>query len=499
MNWPRGYVVGGSSVLNAILYVRCSPKDYDEWESVHGCTGWSHKDVLPYFMRSEGMTPRKVDSTVDPKYHNFDGPYRVTELGPEHVNPFAVDFVESAVNHGLKRNPDYNAAEQQGVFHPHISTDRGVRCDTFTAYIKNTKADQRPNLVVQANTFVQKVVFDGNKKATGVIVRRGKSLDEARKAPEEFIRCKREVVLSGGAIGSPWILMNSGVGPKQHLAEVGIPCIEDLPVGQNLKDHLYTCVLYKTKDGEHDQKPVGLAEYIAGIEQHDKDGTGAISTALLEALAFWSSGVEPKTRTDLEIHFSASFAGNNPFFLAGTGLKSWDPENQIPYGVSPLPTLCNPKSVGEIKLASNDPFEHPIIDPRYLTHEDDWEILRRGIRTAREIMKKDPIASKVVGEVRLPTVDEKVDMESDEYINAIIRDTSTTVYHPTTTCRMGPDGDANSVVDLHLRVRGVKGLRVIDASIMPELVSGNTNAPSIMIGEKGAAHILEDHPDLYAH
>ncbi|KAJ3334420.1 hypothetical protein HDU93_007977 [Gonapodya sp. JEL0774] len=409
------------------------------------------------------------------------------------VNPYAVYFKKAAVAAGLKENPDYNGGDQQGVFHPHISTNKGVRCDTYTAYIQNTGADKRPNLTVQANTYVQRILFDENKKATGVSVRRGKSLEEARNAPEEFIKCRKEVILSAGAIGSPWILMNSGVGPKDHLEQVGVPLVADLPVGKNLKDHLYTSVLYKTKDGLSDN-PVGLAEYVAGIEQHDKDGTGTISTAMLETLAFWSSGVEPSTRTDSQIHFCASFAGNNPFFLAGTGLKSWDPENAIPYGVSPLPTLCNPKSVGSITLASKDPFEYPIIDPKYLTHDDDWEILRRAIRTARKIMKQDPIADKVQCEVRLPTVSPDLDMDSDEYINAIIRDTSITVYHPTTTCRMGPDGDANAVVDLSLRVRGgVKGVRVIDASIMPELVSGNTNAPCIMIGEKGADLVKADY------
>jgi choline dehydrogenase len=425
---PRGKTLGGSSSLNGMIYVRGHPSDYDGWAAL-GNEGWSYDDLLPYFRRGEQFEPG------DGEYHGEGGPLTVAEQVEPH--PVSEALVEGMVEVGIDHNPDFNGPRQAGCGFYHLTQRDGRRCSSAKAYIE--PALGRPNLTVETEAQVTRVRFDGD-RATGVEYDRDGTTHAADAADE--------VILSAGAINSPQLLMLSGIGPADHLADHGIEVRVDLPgVGRNLQDHLKLGVVY---EGTGDQPPPAPTSNVVetGCFVRTEPGLSA---------------------PDLQFH-------NAPAYLLKHGLGAPDDGRAF---FTMMPTQIRPESTGEIRLASADPFDDPVIDPQYLSADGDVEPLVEGVKLARDVADTDAVAPHRGAEVHPGP-----DVETDAEIREFVREYATTVYHPVGTCRMG-DGET-AVVDDRLRVHGVEGLRVVDASIMPRIVGGNTNAPTIAIAEKAA-------------
>jgi choline dehydrogenase len=440
--WPRGKVVGGSSSINAMVYVRGHRLDYDGWAGL-GNAGWSYAEVLPYFKRAEHQE-RGADD-----YHGVGGPLNVADL--RDVNPLSRAFVEACVEVGLPRNGDFNGVEQAGAGVYQVTQKRGRRCSASAAYLR--PVGRRRNLTVRTGVRVTRLRVAGD-RVTGVECVRGRVGD--------VIDAGREVLLCAGAVGSPHLLLLSGIGPAAHLREVGIPVVRDLPgVGQNLQDHLalsvaYACTRPVTLVRAKTSK-VELARYLLRRR-------GMLTSNIAEAGGF--------TRTrpgapapDLQLHFAPAY-----FIDHGFG----NPEG---HGFTIAPTLIRPASRGALTLAAADPLAPPRIDPNCLADAGDLAVLVVGVKLARRIAAAPPFAA-VRGDEVSPGG------EDGEALAAAIAGRTQTLYHPVGTCRMG--GDALAVVDAALRVRGLAGVRVVDASVMPVIVGGNTNAPTIMIAERAA-------------
>ncbi|MEO0559970.1 MAG: choline dehydrogenase [Bacteroidota bacterium] len=449
MYWPRGKVLGGSSSINAMIYIRGHHADYDGW-AAEGCDGWSYADVLPYFKRSEDY------SEGASAYHGVGGPMPVTP--PRSPSPFSLAFIEAAAQAGHPRNDDFNGAEQEGAGLYALNQAGGRRASTASTFLR--AARRRPNLTVETGAHATRVLIR-NGRATGVeIVQDGavRAIDAAR-----------EVLLCGGAINSPQLLMLSGIGPADHLAEHGISVVEDRAgVGQNLHDHPIVGVHY------HFREPISLlgAEGLKSVARYLILRDGMLSSNVAEA------GLFVRTRGDERVP-------DVQFHVAPTLFKDHGLVPVTDHGFSLGPTLVRPRSRGALTLASSGPFAHPHIDPNYLADPADAAALVAGIRIAREIVQQ-PALDPFRGEEIRPSASATSDADLDAYV----RETCETLYHPVGTCRMG--ADTESVVDLDLRVRGVEGLRVVDASIMPSIPNGNTNAPVLMIAEKAADLILQD-------
>ena len=454
---PRGQCLGGSSAINAMVYTRGSALDYERWVE-QGCTGWGYDDVLPYFIKAENNVRGGDD------WHGDSGPLNVSDLlSPRDISKA---FVEAGIANGLDHNDDFNGNKQDGVglyqvthFH---GDKQGQRCSAAAGYLHPVQ--ERPNLTVVTHAQVNRVVIEDN-KAVGVIYEKG--------GAEETVMANNEVILSGGAFGSPKILMLSGIGPKDQLQALGIEVVVDAPeVGENLQDHLDVVFDYEvnTKDVFGVGAIAGM-NFFKAMRQWRKDGTGLLSTNYAEAGAFFSVGDAPKEWPNTQLHFAIARVMNH-----GRDLK-------LGYAVSVHSCYLRPESRGKVKLASTDPSAAPLIDPNYLSHPKDVEYMIAGAERTRAIMAETPMADYITEDYPAPY------LEKDGMLG-FIRNRSDTIYHPVGTCRMGPD--AQSVVDLDLKVRGVKGLRVIDASIMPTLISANTNAPTIMIAEKLADIIKAD-------
>ena len=451
--WPRGRTLGGSSSSNAMCYLRGHPADYDEWAAL-GNPGWAYADVLPYFKRSQNQE-RGASA-----YHGSGGPLNVADL--RSPNPLTAVFVEAGVEAGLKRNDDFNGERPDGVGPFQVTQKDGRRCSTARGYLKPVR--DRANLTVITGAHASRIVFE-QQRAVGVEYRCG----DAR-APLQRVDARREVCLSAGAIGSPQLLMLSGIGDAQQLAQVGIEPVHQLPgVGQNLQDHLdvilvQACtqpVSYGITWRNVLRGGVDLWRYLAA-------GRGMFTTNGAEGCAVARSAPE-EARPDLQFHFSPGklrdHARDLPF-LCGDG-----------YSLH----VCNlrPKSRGDIRLASRDPYAKPLIRANYLSDPDDVDHLLRGVRLARRIL-----AAGAFDAYRGHEIVPGSAVQSDDEVRDFIRRAAETIYHPVGTCKMG--GDALAVVDAQLRVHGVAGLRVVDASIMPLLVGGNTNAPTVMIAEKAS-------------
>jgi len=448
--WPRGRVLGGSSSINAMCYVRGTPRDYDDW-AADGATGWAWRDVLPAFLRSEANT--RGASPL----HGTQGPLHVADL--RHVNPLSRVFIDAGTQLGLPRNDDFNGATQPGIGLYQVTQREGARCSAAVAYLRPVLA--RPNLTVRTGVLVQRVLFDA-RRAVGVeYVQRGR-VQRAHAA--------REVLLSGGTINSPQLLMLSGVGPADALRAHGIDVRHDAPgVGANLQDHLDICTLHaSTRPLTYDRASDARIAFDYYLRGHRGAGTSNIA----EAGAFIRSPLAPDDRADIQLHFvPAQLDDHGRHRLPGDG-----------YTVHAC--FLRPRSRGRIELASTDPAAKPRIVANYLSDADgfDARMMVECARLSRELLMQpafDPYRG-------APVIPASNDLDAAGLLD-FVRAKAESVYHPVGTCRMG--SDAASVVDPSLRVRGVDGLRVVDASVMPRLIGGNTNAPTIMIAERAAEFI----------
>jgi len=439
---PRGKLLGGSSSINAMCYIRGVPADYDEW-AAGGATGWHWDNVLPFFRKSEGNT-RGEDA-----FHGADGPLTVSDL--RHVNPLSRAYVEAGRQAGLALNPDFNGATQQGIGLYQVTQRDGARCSAAVAYLDPVK--MRPNLTLVTTTLVGRILFDGQRASGVACVRNG---------GETRFTARREVLLCGGSINSPQLLMLSGIGPADALRRLDIDVRVDAPgVGANLQDHLdVTTLQHSTQRVSYDrvsEVKTALQYFLGG---HRGPGTSNIA----EGGGFFRSPLATDARADIQLHFI-------PAMIDDHG------RNRLPGdGYTMHACFLRPRSRGTLTLASNRPDDKPRIDPNYLGDPDGFD-LRVMVECARLSLE---IFGQKAFEKQLP--------RSEADLIEFVRSRAETVYHPAGTCRMG--SDAASVVDPELRVRGVEGLRVVDASVMPNLPGGNTNAPTIMIAERAAELIL---------
>lgn len=445
---PRGKMLGGCHSINAMLYVRGDKADYDEWRDEYGAKGWGWDDVLPYFKRSEH------NERGPSEFHAIGGPMNVTDLPV--VNPFTHRFLEACQAVGIPLDEDYNDGSPDGVSVVQVTQKRGARHSVVDAYL--APARKRRNLTIATGALVHRVVFDGG-RAVGVEYRDVGGPQRASVA--------REVILSAGAIGSPHILQLSGIGPADHLREVGVDVVLDQPkVGWGLQDHPFAGVGYQaTVPGTLDEaeSPVELAKWVARR-------TGMLTSTVAEAMAFFDRDGDGKA--DLQYHWGP---------VGGTNLHGFE-EDRVP-GFAIGTTLIKPQSRGTVRLRSPDPEVHPDIVGNFLESDADMAVMVDGIEFAREIAHAAPF-----DEVRGREVTPGEGITGDE-LEAWIRQNAELIYHPTSTVAMGGDDDAP--LDPELRLRGIEGLRVVDASVMPSVTRGNTNAPTIMIAEKAADLLLD--------
>lgn len=444
--WPRGKVLGGCSSINGLLYVRGQPEDYDYWQEL-GNEGWGWDDIEPIFKRMEDW---QGDTNAE---RGVGGPLTVS---PTRVSRPVVDaWVQAAQNSGYHRNHDYNGANQEGVGLFQLTLRNGRRCSSAVAYLNPAK--KRPNMTVMTNTQVKRILFDGD-RAVGLETAKG------------VIRAKQEIVLSAGALASPQLLMVSGIGNGEELSQHGIDVVKDLPgVGKNLQDHLQARPIFKCRSSTiNTEINSWFKQGMIGLEYALKR-TGPMTMAASLGTGFLSTSLSPG-RPDIQFHIQP-FSADNP----ADGPHKFDA-----FTASVL--QLRPESAGHIELASRNMTDAPLIHPNYLATETDQKTLVEGIKIARKITQAEPLHSMIVEEFR---PGKAVAEDDDAAILDWARQASATIYHPTGTCKMGSDDMA--VVDNQLRVHGIKGLRVADASIMPQIVSGNTNAPAIMIGEKAAS------------
>ena len=465
MYQPRGKTLGGCSSTNAMAYVRGNRLDYDDWAAL-GNTGWGYDDVLPYFIRSEHND--QYDQ-LNPHYHGNSGPLNVT-FATRFKTPLAEAFVDACQQTGIPRNPDYNGADQAGTGFFQFTIKDGKRHSAATAFLK--PALNRPNLKVITRALTNRILLK-NDRAVGVTFLTGKNQTQTATATQE-------VILSAGAFQSPQLLMLSGIGSKATLAQAGIRLTNELEgVGQNLQDHLFTGVSSLcSQRGVSSNFYLKPLNQLKALGQYFVSGNGPMTISPLEAVAFLKTD-NSKDRPDMQLHFAPAHTGDD-YMADMYDLSTWPTTD----GYTILPTVLKPKSVGYVSVRSDSPLDAPVIQPNYLTDEDDRKVLIKGIREALTVMEADafgPYRS------RLQT---PPDHSSDDAIWQHILQQLDTVYHPVGTCRMGTDDDEMAVVDASLRVRGIEGLRVVDASVMPTIVSGNTNAPVIMIAEKAADLIL---------
>ena len=448
--WPRGRVLGGSSSINAMCYTRGQPQDYDDWAAA-GNSGWSYDDVLPYFRRSEHQ------QHGESIYHGAGGPLDVEDL--RYRNPLTEVFAAAGVAIGFTYNQDFNGERQEGIGFYQVTQRRGRRCSAAVAYLNPVKS--RRNLHVITDALVQRIVVNQHRAC---------AVEYQHNEQQCRVDCDGEVLLCAGAIGSPQLLMLSGIGPAEHLHELSIPVIIDLPgVGANLHDHLDVCTLYKCKtpvsyDFTSLQRASVALRYLL-----TRNGPGVSNIA--EGGAFICSHYSSGRRPDIQLHFV-------PAQLDDHG------RNRLPgHGFTIHACYLRPESRGVIRLRANRADMPPLIQPNYLDARMDMDILVEGVKISRELANASPFDAYRGAEVFPGAA-----LRSDAEIAQFIRSKAETIYHPVGTCRMGQDG--NAVVDNQLRVSDISGLRVVDASIMPALISGNTNAPTIMIAEKAADLIL---------
>lgn len=452
---PRGKTLGGSSSINAMLYVRGHRWDYDHWASL-GNEGWSYDEVLKYFKKAEH------NEMFDDEFHGQHGPLNVSKI--RHENKPTKDFVEAG-SKLYKHNDDFNGGQQEGIGFYQTTQKDGKRCSTAKAYL--VPALERPNLTVITEANVNKILIE-NENASGV-----EYLDPHGSL--QTISASKEVLLCSGAFGSPQILLRSGVGPREEIEKHGIEHKVELPgVGKNLQDHIDYLTVHKYDSMQFIGTSIKafLIKYPLEVMKYILKKTGLFTSTIAEAGGFIKSS-ELKEIPDIQLHFA-------PAMVVDHGrTQVWG------HGFSCHSCLLRPKSRGTVTLKSADPLEDPLIDPRFLSHPDDMKDMIKGYKKMMGILNTEPVNKYIKQHCQRP-----IDIKDDADIEKAIREGADTVYHPVGTCKMGNDPEA--VVDQRLKVHKVKGLRVVDASIMPTLIGGNTNAPTIMIGEKASDMILED-------
>ena len=457
--WPRGKVLGGSSTINGMIYVRGNRHDYDRWAQM-GLAGWSYDDLLPAFCRSEGHVER------DGAYHGTGG--ELTVCRARGANPLFDVFVEAGRQAGWPVNDDFNGAEQQGFGRYDFTIRRGKRCSTSAAFLRPIR--HRRNLAIATGCLVRRVVLDGG-RATGVEVAEGSAT--------RTIHAEREVILCAGTVNSPQLLMLSGIGPGEELKRHGIPVVHELPgVGRNLQDHVDCVLAYACTKPVTLYRDLRADRMIRSVAEGMLFGRGVATTFPYEAGAFLKSRAD-MLAADIQVHFMPALEKTANLHLPAPFKKApIEDTHGFSLRVGPL----NPESRGWIGLRSADPAVPPLIQPNYLQSDTDCRTTIAGIRMIRDVIGQPAFAA-----YRGRELAPGGDMQSDGELTAWLRANAMTTFHPVGTCRMG--WDPMAVVDARLAVHGIAGLRVADASVMPVIVSGNTNAPAIMIGEKAAEFI----------
>ncbi|WP_265518240.1 GMC family oxidoreductase [Nitratireductor luteus] len=450
--YVQARVLGGGSSINAQVYIRGTAADYDNWAAL-GCEGWGYSDVLPYFVKAEG------NASKGPPLHGTDGPLGVADQ--RHVHPLSQAFLASCREFGMPDNEDFNGGDQAGCGLYQVTNRDGRRCSAARGYLSPIR--RRKNLTIVTGAMVEGITIE-NGRATGVSYRRGADLRQ--------VRAEREVLLCAGALNTPKLMMLSGVGPATELETHGIPCRSDLPgVGQNLHDHLDVFAIYKLAGiNSYDVYKNPLRQLGVGL-RYLVDRHGPASSVIVEGGAFWSTEGRAEA-PDVQFHF-----------LAGSGIEAVTEEGAPDNGCTLNAYYLHPKSRGSLRLRSANSADPPLIDPNFLAEPDDLEKTVEAFEMCRAIMNQPSMARHLANET-MPGPQ----VQSRSAVTNYIRREARSGYHPVGTCRMGPH--EGCVVDNRLRVYGIDRLRVVDASIMPQLVSGNTNAPTIMIAEKAADMIL---------
>ncbi len=459
--WPRGKVIGGSGSINAMVHVRGQPRDFEDWAAL-GNSGWGWDDVLPYFVKAEDHDLGNSD------YHNAGGPQHVTDISA-HAHPLSQTFIETGKALGLPYSADLNSPNGEGVGIYQINTRNGRRASTANEYLR--PALRRGGVTLHTKSHATRVLFDG-KRAVGVEYRRGGKLLQAK------ARC--EVILSGGAINSPQLLSLSGIGDADVLKPLGIDVLVDAKaVGQNMQDHLAVSYFYKTRVPTLNDELRPLWGKVKAAIRYAWNRGGPLSMSVNQGGGFVRSTPEAP-RINLQLYFS-------PVSYTQTPLSDRKLLNPDPFSAFLLSfNSCRPTSRGHLQIRTADPFDYPLIQPNYLSTQLDIDEAIAGSRMLRALAQTAPLSDIITQEL-VPGID----VQGDAALLDDFRKRADTVYHPTSTCMMGPD-PATSVVDARLRVHGVDGLRVIDASVFPTITSGNINAPTVMVAEKGAAMVLED-------
>ena len=456
IHWPRGKTLGGSSSINGMLYIRGHAADYDAWAQA-GCRGWSYDDVLPYFRKSETYVSGAGET------RGGAGPLMVEDYRT--ILPLTHRFVEAAQQAGHPFKEDLNGYDREGVGYSQMSRIGRRRGSTAQTYLANVKDKSRIKVVTEA--LADRLLFDG-KRCVGVSYSRGGKQHE--------IRPGREVILAGGSVNSPHLLQISGVGPTAHLQSIGVETLHDLPgVGANLSDHYCARISHRVKDAVSiNQLARGLRLMWEGA-RFFLEGRGALTFGVSSAQVFTYSR-EGLASPDIQLLFSPA---------------SYDPQVfgalEREAGMTTACSIARPESRGTIMAQSADPRQAPLIQPNYMSAENDVRVIVEGVKQARAVYSQPPLAQHSVFET-LPGKD----VQTDDEIAQFARETGNTIYHPVGVCKMGPAVDPSAVVDPRLKVIGMEGLRVIDASVMPAVTTANTNSTAIMIGEKGADMILED-------
>ena len=459
--WPRGKVLGGSSSINAMVYVRGNPKDFDDWHEA-GNPGWSFDELLPYFKRMETW------QHGGDYYRGGDGPLKVSDVSSQ-LHPLCKNFISAATEIGFSFNKDMNGASQEGVGNYQITTHNGQRISTSRAYLRPVMS--RKNLTVIMNAHVTRILFEG-KRASGVEYKKSGNLNQ--------VNAKREVVLSSGAVNSPQLLQLSGIGPESVLKEANVSVVHHSPaVGKNLQDHLGVSYFYKSKVRTlNDQLRPWWGKLLQGM-RYILTRTGPLSLSINQSGGFVRTRDGLKA-PNIQLYFSpVSYSLELPGKRA---MLSPDPFSAMLLGVS----NCKSNSRGQIRIKSSNPSVAPIIEPNYLSHKDDVQDLLEGVKLLRKLAKTESFSKVILEEFRPGP-----ECKSDAQLVEDIKNNAWTVFHPSSTCRMGPDPEKD-VVDSNRKVYGIEGLRVVDASIFPQLICGNINAATIMVGEKASDLILKD-------